>query len=213
VTVTFKLEDDVIGQKTIAYGSAIPDKSFPEIPEKEGYYVEWDHRDDHKDIRENLVFTASYIPWTECVASEDGKEDGHAVLLAVGEFFEDTVMHVSKCEGPLLSEEDGEALYAYDWELVSSEEQEYDAAELRLYVGEKRAENAYAMMQVNGTWQKIESSVDGSYLVAEVPAGVAVAAVVSPDADMTIYIVGAAVLVLILCIVFFARKKYSNKRL
>jgi hypothetical protein len=213
VTVTFKLEDDVIGQKTIAYGSAIPDKSFPEIPEKEGYYVEWDHRDDHKDIRENLVFTASYIPWTECVASEDGKEDGHAVLLAVGEFFEDTVMHVSKCEGPLLSEEDGEALYAYDWELVSSEEQEYDAAELRLYVGEKRAENAYAMMQVNGTWQKIESSVDGSYLVAEVPAGVAVAAVVSPDADMTIYIVGAAVLVLILCIVFFVRKKYSNKRL
>jgi uncharacterized protein YoxC len=213
VTVTFKLEDDTIGQQTIAYGSAIEDKSFPEIAEKDGYYVEWDHRDDHQDIRENLVFTATYIPWTECVAAEDGKEDGHAVLLAVGEFFEDTVMNVSACEAPVLSEEDGEVLYAYDWELVSGEEQEYDAAELRLYVGEKRAENAYAMMQINGTWQKIESSVDGSYLVAEVPAGAAVAAVVAPDAGMTIYIVGAAVLVLILAIVFFARKKYSKKRL
>jgi hypothetical protein len=213
VTVTFKLEDDVIGQKTIAYGSAVPDKSFPEIPEKEGYYVEWDHRDDHKDIRENLVFTASYIPWTECVASDDGKEDGHAAILAVGEFFEDTVMNVSKCDGPLLSEEDGELLYAYEWELVSDEEQEYDETELRLYVGAEHAENAYAMAQVNGTWQKIESSVDGSYLVEEVPAGAAVAAVVAPDAGMTIYIVGAAVLVLILCVVFFVRKKYSNKRL
>jgi uncharacterized protein YoxC len=213
VTVTFKLEDDVIKQQTIAYGSAIPDKSFPEITEKDGYYVEWDHRDDHQDIRENLVFTASYIPWTECVAAEDGKEEGHAALLAVGEFFEDTVMHVSKCEGPVLSDEDGEVLYAYDWELVSDEEQEYDEAQLRLYVGEERAENAYAMAQMNGTWQKIDSSVDGSYLVAEVPAGAAVAAVVAPDTGMTIYIVGAAVLVLILGIVFFVRKKYSNKRL
>jgi hypothetical protein len=211
VTVTFRLEDEVLGQRTVAYGSGIPEKDFPDIPEKEGYYTEWDHVQDCGNITENLIVTASYIPWTESVASDAGFEGGNAVLLAVGEFFEDTVLQAAACDGPEPAEDGGELLYAYSWELSNEEGQEFSDTELHLYVGEDRIENAVLMAEVNGTWQKIDASADGSYLAAEVPFGAAVAVVLEPESRTWYYAVGAAAVVLLAVLaVFLRRKKYSQ---
>jgi phage shock protein A len=216
VAVTFKLEDEVLDQKTIAYGSSVPEKSFPEIPEKEGYYVEWDHKDACENITENLIFTASYIPWTESVASDICFEEGHAAILAVGEFFEDTVMQVTECDGPDLADGEGELLYAYNWELVNEEDQDFAETQLHLYAGEDRIDNAVLMAQVNGTWEKMDAAVDGSYLVADVPFGAAVAVIMEPESRLLYYVAGAAavvVLALLIRSIRSARRKQRRKSL
>jgi hypothetical protein len=211
VAVTFKLEDEVLSQKTIAYGSSVPEKSFPDIPEKEGYYVEWDHREDCENVTENLIFTASYIPWTESVASDVCLEEGHATILAVGEFFEDTAMQVSECDGPELAEEEGELLYAYNWELTNEEGQDFADTQLHLYVGKDQIDNAVLMAQVNGTWQKIDAAADGSYLAADVPFGAAVAVVLKPQSRLRYYVAGAAAVVLI-GLLWFCRRISRRRR-
>lgn len=211
VLITFQLEEETLSRITIPYGEEVSSEDFPGIPEKEGYYVVWDNEERCGAAVENLVLTASYVPWMESVAAEERSGDGRALVLAVGSFYEDTVMLLTETEGPDASSEDGTLLYAYDWALVNEEGQEPETVKLHLYAGEEIS-RAVFMAKLDGTWQEIDAAEDGSYLVAEVSCRTPVAVVVKQGFFREFYLIGAGIFLVLMAAFVLLRRKAKRKR-
>lgn len=203
VTVTFLAEDEVLAEKTVAYGSTIPEADFPRVEEKEGCYVSWVNAGKLKEIKRNMTVTAEYVPWTESVAGNRKSEDGKTLFLAAGEFYEDTVLMLGETDGPENLAENVETAYAFTWELESGEEKRFEELEGHFYIpeGDKTPQ---LWIQKDGVWSEAEAGKDGSYLVADIPYGAPFAVVMLP-ADQTIYLAAGAAAAGALIVLFAVR--------
>ena len=199
VTVTFQSEDELVDRLEIPYGSSLSRDDFPEIPQKDGYYIEWENEDSYDSVTANLILNAVYVPWMESVGSKERSNDGKTLVLAQGDFYEDASLELTSCEGPQDIPKRNTVLYAYDWEIENRGE-DTDTAKLHLFVGQDRISQAVLMAKIDGTWETLETQEDGSYLVAEIPRGAAVAVVIRPDFPYWIFLPCAAVVLLLLLI-------------
>lgn len=213
VTITFETEEGVLAKKEIPYGGNLTEKDFPKVPEKDGCYVEWPEEKDLKDIRKNLSVTAEYASWVESVASEEQTEDGKPILLAVGEFYGNTKLEMKETEGPQGLDTEAVLAYAYTWTLKSDREKEFETIEAHLAIP-SGAERTVVWIQTDGNWKEVESTVDGSYLVAEIPFGTAFAVTTMPEAKNPYLYVGAAagIVLIILLVLWRTRKKRAAKK-
>lgn len=214
ITITFESEDGIISTKNIPYGGDITEEDMPSMPEREGYYVRWQESGSKENITENRTFTAEYIPWTESVAGKEKAENGKNLFLAIGEFYDDTTLQMEVTEGPEEISEEAQVIYAYDWKLESEKEMDHSSIEGHFYVpGEM--EEAQIWLKQNGIWKQVESKEDGSYLVAEVPTGAAIALVMEPEKP-NYYLLAAeaagGILLIILVIVIRIRKKKKKQK-
>lgn len=57
---------------------------YPEIPEKDGYYIKW-NKDDLPDLRFDTVVTAEYVAYTTAIASAQEKNN-RPVFIVEGDF-------------------------------------------------------------------------------------------------------------------------------
>lgn len=211
VTIFFESEEDIIAEKQIAYGGSLTKDDFPDVPEKEGHYVEWPGLKDLTDIRENLTVEAEYVPWTESVAGSEKTEDGKRVFLAVGAFYEDTKVRMTAIDGPAPIGDEAAVAYAYSWELISGREKSFETVEAHLAIP-TGAESVSVWVEGDGAWNEIQAKTDGSYLVAELPYGADFAVVTQPAEDNRYWVIaGAAAAVLAGVVLIWYSKKTRKK--
>lgn len=95
ITVNFVLEDEDIegGSEQIdrmnkKYGESLKPEEYPSIPEKEGYYVEWDIPEVDRLVCDTTA-TATYKLYRTTIAIDDSEDRHQSILLVDGNFKED----------------------------------------------------------------------------------------------------------------------------
>jgi len=210
VTILFETEDGSLLERQIAYGGSLAEADFPDVPEKEGYYVKWPGLEQLNDIRENLTVTAEYVSWMESVAGAETTESGAPIFLAVGEFYDDTEIWMKETDGPEGLDESAVLAYAYSWKLIGSREKMIDTVEAHLAIPEG-AGRASVWVREDGTWAETAAETDGSYLVAELSCGTDFAVVTQPQ-ESNRYVALAATGTGLLAAVFLVMRRRRERR-
>ena len=215
VQVAFEIEEELLREITVAYGSGLTEADFPDVPEKEGYYVEWPEKSLYTDICNNVTVEAEYVPWTQSIATET-KHSGKPLFIAVGEFYEGTALHIIEEEtGFVPSEEGMNVLYSHDWTIVAEKEQLFECVEGHFYVPASVKGEIMVWIESESGWTMVPVEMDGSYVVAEIPYEAAFAVVESvPDMTSTYLMIGAIAVVFILvisCIIVHNKRKKNAK--
>ncbi len=212
VTITFETEDEVLAEKEIPYGGSVTESDFPQVEEKEGYYVKWPNENKLTDIRKNLTITAEYVPWLESVASKEQTESGKPIFLAVSEFYENTKLTLEAINGPDELDKNAVLAYAYSWNLSGDREKSFETIEAHLLKPETE-DVAHVWVRENGQWNEAVAEEDGSYLVVTLPYGADVAVVTQPEGINPVVIVGGIVaVVLVVGFILWRRKKKKVQR-
>ncbi|MBQ8279258.1 MAG: hypothetical protein IJZ23_05400 [Roseburia sp.] len=209
VQVAFKIEDTLLSETMVAYGTSLSEKDFPEIEEREGYYVVWPEESVYTNICNNVTVEAEYVPWTQsiAVATEDTEK---TLFIAVGEFYEGTKLQLSSVEAGFPNVEGMKLLYNYDWTICSEREKTLDSVEGHFYMPEDTEGEVQVYIVEDEGWTPVATTVDGSYVVAEIPYEAAFAVVeIEPDMTSVYVTIGAGVVALILVISFII---VHNKR-
>lgn len=207
VTIVFETEDDFIAEKEIPYGGSLTVSDFPDLEEKEGCYVKWPDEKELCDIRQNLTVTAEYVPWTESIAGDDTLSDGRAAVIAVGEFYEETQLHLTETDGPANLGQNQSVEYAYTWKLAGNRDKKYDIMTLHLAKPAAADTAVSVWIKEKDSWKEIPADEDGSYLVASVPSGAAVAVVSESKAKPDAAAAAGAAALLAATIIFWCKKK------
>lgn len=201
VQVTFEVEDELICETMVAYGSSLTEADFPVLEERDGYYIVWPEKSVYTDICNNLTVTAEYVPWTQSIAA--GTENsGKPLFIAVGEFYEGTALHILEEETDfVMPSERMNLLYSHDWTILSEEEKQFDKVEGHFYVPHSPKGVIQVWFETDAGWETADTTMDGSYVVAEIPYEAAFAIVELQLDNTGLYLtIGAGVLVLILVI-------------
>ncbi len=87
LTLSFTADDETICEEAFNYGASFGDDIYPDIPEKDGYYAQWD-RDELNALHFDTEVKAVYTQYTTTVSADALRDDGRAVFLADGAFDE-----------------------------------------------------------------------------------------------------------------------------
>lgn len=198
VTITYFVDGEKQSEQKIAYGSNISEEDFPTIKNKDGYYVVWNTNGNLENICEHRNIEAEYIAWTESVSGDIINEDGKSIFIAEADFYENDRIEMQEIENPKIQEEKASVLYAYEWKIVSEQENALETVEGHFYVPSD-CKNAQVWLHMEDSWQKADYIEDGSYLLATIPYGAEFALVEVPR-NLTIYMIIGGVM---LCVVVF----------
>ena len=201
VQVAFEVEEEILCETTVAYGSSLTKADFPEVPEKDGYYIVWPEKSVYTDICNNLTVEAEYVPWTQSIAT--GTDTlGKPLFIAVGEFYEGTQLHILEEEVEfVMPSERMNLLYSHEWTILSETEKKFDKVEGHFYVPYSPKGVIQVWVKTDAGWETVDTGMDGSYVVAEIPYEAAFAIVELQLDNSGLYMaVGAGILVLILVI-------------
>lgn len=178
VRVEYVVEDVILEESNIPYGSMLVETDFPEMEAREGYYSVWHYK--KEPITENTIVTGEYVPWVEAVGSDVLSENGKSVLLIRGEFYEGVSLNLLPTETPAMDDNIGYVLWAYDWKLESENGTTIDdivASTMPLYNVECHilipdvSQKYILMAYENDIWVEKEVCIDGSYLLVDLPYG------------------------------------------
>lgn len=173
-TLSFRVEGEEVKKETFSYGATFAEDVFPEIPEKEGYYAQWD-----KTNLENLCFdtvvTAEYSRYVLLLPSSQQRESGRSVFLMEGAFKDGDSLTVTGEETPGMV--NGKAAVER-WKLQCSDTMR-DSYTVRYLSPEESADGYSVFIKDNGKWKALKSTSFGSCLVFTVPSAECEVAVVS----------------------------------
>lgn len=88
LTLEFVVEDEVVKTVPFSYGASFDDSVFPEIPEKEGYYGEWDTAE-LKNLMFDTEVTAVYLQAVSALPGTKKREDNRLIFFVEGQFEEE----------------------------------------------------------------------------------------------------------------------------
>lgn len=88
LTLEFVVEDEVVKTVPFVYGESFDDSVFPEIPEKEGYYGEWDIAE-LKNLMFDTVVTAVYSQAVSALPGPEQRENNRRIFFVEGQFEEE----------------------------------------------------------------------------------------------------------------------------
>ena len=166
-TIRFVYDDGTEETRTVLHGKALKDKDIPAIPTVEGSEGGWksDWNVNLDCVTFDAVFTASYLPRTAVLESQQTRENGLPILLCQGSFARDAGLEVQQGSAP------EELLPVECWEFAAPDE----SAQLTLrFLPPENAdakELTVLVCTADGSWQERNCNVDGSYLVFTVDAG------------------------------------------
>lgn len=83
IQVSFLADGTLVGKADCAYGQAVETAKIPEIPEKSGFYGEWETEKLEHVLVDQMVH-AVYRPFTSAIASSDEKKP---LMMAEGAFY------------------------------------------------------------------------------------------------------------------------------
>lgn len=85
LTLRFEADDAVLTQETFSYGDSFDEHVYPELPQKDGYYAQWD-RTELEDLRFDTVVSAVYTPYTTAVSAGVRRDNEQDVFLVEGDY-------------------------------------------------------------------------------------------------------------------------------
>lgn len=212
IRVTFMADEAVIEEQQKLYGSILREEEFPAIPEKEGYYAQWDY--DDMPLLNNEMFIAEYIPWIEALASEERVEDGRMLMLAAGEFYQEDVLRLREVTAdpqmPLMEQDT--LLYMYAWE-IEMVNQHMLPTELECHFAVSEPGRTKLYLLKDGAWTLTPATEDGSYLVASIPYGASFALVESDAGLSYAAMIAAGGVLLVIVAIALVRTKRRKKQI
>ena len=210
VTVYFTADGEEIGTMVVALGSYISMDDFPVAPEKEEYYAVWKADDISEPVYDNRKYEVIYEPWKDSVGSIEQYSNGKTLILVEGQFHKEAKVNITNAVNIYAEGENETLLYSYSYSIVD-EDCVSENHIVRMYGGE-HPEKVTVYTFENGSWNKQDSYVDGSYIVCMIQENVEFAVVEENENYIVYYIAGGAAGILILIILINILKKNSKDR-
>jgi len=201
IKVSFALEGEIIAEEYVPYSYTLQQDQFPQLKDTEDAYIVWPEEAAYTNIVNNVTLEAKYVPWVQSVTAYDNTEE-KPVFIAVGKFYEGTELQITEVEEGFPVTIDGmNLLYNHDWTILSSREKNFENIEGHFYVPKAIEGEIQVYIKDGEGWTPVDATIDGSYVVAEIPYEAAFAVVeIEPDNTGFYLTIGVAVIVLILVI-------------
>ena len=203
VTLNFVASQVTVKAVTVEYGAAFDMANAPELPAKGGYTAEWSDFD-HDHVVFDQTIEAVYTPLDSVVQSGDTR-NGLPILLAEGAFGTAEVTLTPSSESPGAV---GTLLEC--WEITLPED--HSDSHVLHYLAPSDNTVVY-LRDADGSWRKVDTTEDGSYLVfTAMTDETTLAAVEKPGIPLPI-LIGGAVAAVLLVILSILGHKHRKKRL
>jgi hypothetical protein len=160
--VIYWIEDTYLGSEEVKYGDTLDNLTYPDIPEKEGYYGVWPNVSG-RTVTGTVVVEAEYKD-TVTVLKSTGTEAEKSLALIEDKFTEDTVLIAKTVEMDPPEDTIGKKYVVYDLSLEDNTISDSDTFVVRLL---NPYDDAIVYAYVDGNWQETESKVRGQYLQVE----------------------------------------------
>jgi hypothetical protein len=206
--VIYRIEDTYLGSEEVKYGSSLDSLTYPEIPEKSGYYGVWPDVSDKK-MSGTVVVEAEYKDDVTVVQSSS-VEDQKPLALVEDRFTEDTLLHASIIDMEKPDEASGRKNVIYEITLENGGIGDSDTFAIRLL---NPYDEAVVYGYKDGTWTQLDSKSRGQYLQVEMTGNHEYFCIVN-DKSYTLYIiiVAAAAVVLIIILAALAKKRRIRRK-
>lgn len=146
--LSFWIEDELVDSYEFNYGDDLTDIDLPSIPEKEGYYGQWEDLD-FSNLKFDQDIQAEYKPFISILESEELRDETLAKVLVEGQFVEGDSLRLKEDDDGLVVEipEDGNQSHTIR------------------YIPEDENKKYNVFVEKDGKWSKVRHKQDGKYLV------------------------------------------------
>ena len=237
--LAFVAEGEMVKYVEFSYDTSFGEEIVPELPQKQGYFAEWEQTEFPK-LRFDKKVNAVYTPLLSALESDVKREDGRPLFLVEGSFQDEAVLRVAAQEvtqdGLVMLARNIEETVLYYLKFLEQgtkpeETVNYDVEEQwKLTIPEDGAEshvirylpegaktdglNIY--VRENGIWEKAETRVMGSYLLFTVNGQIAEILVLSTLQVWWMWLLGGVLGVAVIMggvrLVFYIRSRRHTKK-
>lgn len=198
----FEVNGQTVAEIPFQYGDDLDTSLVPEAPKQGEEYGQWPQFPT-QDLRRSMVLSVQFTTPTSTLADQDGV----AQLLVEGTFSPDASLTVDQEELPDQKVEGYTSRSAWSYTVTGSQS---DTITVRL-----RAEGVKkpaAAVYQDGSWQRVDSTLDGSYLVFQAPTQGQVLLLEEQQLPLlTVGLIGGGTIVLLLAGFFLHR--YGRNRI
>ena len=162
--LTFSYRFEVNGQTVteipFAYGDDLDISQVPQAPQQDGEYGQWPQFPT-ENLRRSMVLSVQFTAPTSTLADQDGV----AQLLVEGTFSPNASLTVQEAALPDQDVDGYASRSAWSYTVTGSQS---DTLTVRLRA--EGVKDPAAAVYQDGSWQRVDSTLDGSYLVFQAPA-------------------------------------------
>ncbi|MDD7601007.1 MAG: hypothetical protein PUK54_00080 [Firmicutes bacterium] len=162
-TVRFLADGSELKSVTVPYGTRLEDGQIPHVPEKEGYYGSWD-KETLSSVTSDLDLEADYTRYVTVLASGQTREGGSSVLLAEGNFTEESWLQAQP-----LSASGGSGTGPADaiemWNVTLMHPDDEGKHQYRYRIPDDCRSDLTILIQEDGRWRKAKTKQEGRCLV------------------------------------------------
>lgn len=198
----FEVNGQTVAEIPFQYGDDLDTSLVPEAPKQGEEYGQWPQFPT-QDLRRSMVLSVQFTTPTSTLADQDGV----AQLLVEGTFSPDASLTVDQEELPDQKVEGYTSRSAWSYTVTGSQS---DTVTVRLRA--EGVEKPAAAVYQNGSWQRVDSTLDGSYLVFQAPTQGQVLLLEEQQLPLlTVGLIGGGTIVLLLAGFFLHR--YGRNRI
>ena len=206
LTLRFMDGDTLVAQCDVPYGGSLADEDVPIVPAKEGSYGEWDTTD-FSSITFDMTINAEYSQ-LNTTRESSAERDGRAILLVEGTFATTEALDLTESSDAPAAV--GSHLESWSFDIDG------DTSHTMRYLAPDGPDNVEVYLQTADGWQKVDTTVDGSYLKFTAPAGTTgLAAFRLPESKVPLIAAcagGAVALILVLALIHKKCKARKAKK-
>lgn len=198
----FEVNGQTVAEIPFQYGDDLDTSLMPEAPKQGEEYGQWPQFPT-QDLRRSMVLSVQFTTPTSTLADQDGV----AQLLVEGTFSPDASLTVDQEELPDQKVEGHTSRSAWSYTVTGSQS---DTITVRLRA--EGVEKPAAAVYQDGSWQRVDSALDGSYLVFQAPTHGQVLLLEEQQLPLlTVGLIGGGTIVLLLAGFFLHR--YGRNRI
>lgn len=198
----FEVNGQTVAEIPFQYGDDLDTSLVPEAPKQGEEYGQWPQFPT-QDLRRSMVLSVQFTTPTSTLADQDGV----AQLLVEGTFSPDASLTVDQEELPDQKVEGYTSRSAWRYTVTGSQS---DTITVRLRA--EGVEKPAAAVYQDGRWQRVDSTLDGSYLVFQAPTQGRVLLLEEQQLPLlTVGLIGGGTIVLLLAGFFLHR--YGRNRI
>lgn len=163
----FVADDIVVEEIPFHYGDSLSADQIPEVPEKEGYYANWEAFE-YQNMEFNEVIEAVYTKELTVISSEAKAENGKmSVLLLEGIFDEEAGVTVRDIRDSIEAEFKEKERLLSGWHIEVYNPRKDGRSYMAHVVKPEGAKTIQLWKLLDGNWTKIDCVESGTYLIFE----------------------------------------------
>lgn len=181
--LTFVADGDEVAVVSFNYGATVPKNRIPDVPQKEGYFGEWD-TEDFTNLTFDATVEAIYKQYITTLASKQTRDNGPSIILVDGLFTTNASLTVTEAEQTDFSK----GKQALEQWKVSVTDDGQASHTIRYLAPDKQTSGICIYLLQDGKWQKTAYTTDGSYLLFNMDGTEATFIVTSSEKNTVIFI-------------------------